>query len=110
MGRRTDSLDLHKGSTSDCSNNRPILCNAHIAKLLGKGHLIMDDESPHTVIHSTETSLHKAMVDISEGGSEGLITYTSLFDLAKGFDSIDHDFLLIKLQKYRVNMQCVFIL
>ena len=63
---------------------------------------ITDDQSAYRSNHSTETSLHKVIIDVLEGINDGLLTGITLFDLAKCFDTIDHDILMLKLEKYGV--------
>ncbi len=52
--------------------------------------------------NSTETLLHKVIIDILEGINDALLTSIALFDLAKCFDTIDHDILILKPEKYGV--------
>ncbi len=42
------------------------------------------------------------MLDLLEGANDGLYSGICVFDLAKCFDTIDHDILLIKLEKYGI--------
>ncbi len=66
---RVTPIYKNKGSTSNCSNYRPISCTAHIAKVMERvmqeqlktylyeHNFIMDDQSTYRPNHLTETSL-----------------------------------------------------
>ncbi len=69
---------------------------------------ISDDPSAYRPNHSTETFLHKVIIDMLERVNEGLISGIMLFDLAKLFDTIDHDILMTKLQKYGIKELMIF--
>ncbi len=88
-----------------CSNYRPISCTAHIAKVMEKimqeqletylyeHKFVTDDQSAYRPNQSTDTSIHKVMIDVLEEVNEGLVTGITLFDLARCFDDTDHDIL-----------------
>ena len=52
--------------------------------------------------HSTVTALHKFIDDVLLNINKGKITGACQIDLTKGFDSINHDLLLYKLQCYGI--------
>ena len=52
--------------------------------------------------HSTGTTLHKLVDDLLDNINEGMMNAICFFDLKKCFDTINHDLLLSKLQKYGV--------
>ena len=62
----------------------------------------MQDQSAYLRGHSTQTSLHKVVDDIIESMEDGDITAACFIDITKCFDSIDHEFLLNKLEKHGV--------
>ena len=61
---------------------------------------ITQSQSAFMKHHSTQTSLHHVMDSIFDNINHGELTGVSLFDLAKCFDTIDHELLLYKLGKY----------
>ena len=52
--------------------------------------------------HSTQTSLHRVIDDWLENVNESQITGICMLDIAKCFDTIDHDLLLKKLSLYGI--------
>ena len=105
----------NKGSKEDVNNYRPISVIPHIAKVaervvqahlkeyLLKHSFISESQSAYLPKHSTQTSLHKVLMDLLNGINENEITGLCLFDLQKCFDTIDHELLLFKMQKYGIN-------
>ena len=107
---------IYKGSgdKEDPSNYRPISVVCHIAKIFEKviahqfitylttNNLITADQSAYLHGRSTQTSLHKVIDDILESMDNGEITAACFIDISKCFDSIDHKFLLTKLEKHGI--------
>ena len=103
-----------KGSRSDPSNYRPISVICHIAKVfekcvrnqlityLNKYNFISCDQSAFLKNHSTVTTLHRVVDNWLCNIDDGLITVVCYFDITKCFDSINHDILLFKLDKYGI--------
>ncbi len=103
-----------KGKQSDKSNYRPISMISHISKILErevqqqllyyliKHSFITKDQSAYLKFHSTLTSLHKVACDWYDAINDGDISCTCFLDLAKCFDTINHDMLLYKMTKYGI--------
>ena len=69
---------------------------------LDKYNLITSDQSAYLNGRSTQTSLHRVVDDILESMDDGEITAACFIDISKCFDSIDHKFLLEKMEKHGV--------
>ena len=103
-----------KGPSDEPGNYRPISIVSHIAKILEKSvnqqlssyltdhELLSCSQSAFRKGHSTATATHKLVDDVLESMNEGLITGACFFDLSKCFDTIDHEILLRKLEKYGI--------
>ena len=103
-----------KGSQSVKSNYRPISVIPHIAKILEKEvqsqlmkyfiqhDLISLDQFAFLKNHSTQTCLHRVIDDWLEAFNEHEVIGAAFLDIQKCFDSIDHELLHEKLQKYGV--------
>lgn len=103
-----------KGSVEDPSNYRPISVIPHVAKLLEKRvqsqllsylqdhKLISCEQSAFIKQHSTHTAVHKVIDDVLDNINEGYLNGACFFDLTKCFDTIDHEILLRKLERYGV--------
>ena len=109
---------VYKGKDAkDCeSNYRPISITCHISKklleiqinkqlieYLHKHNLITADQSAFLKNHSTQTSLHRVMDDWLQNIDDNLLTGVVYLDIEKCFDSLDHDILLNKLERYGMN-------
>ncbi len=113
---RVTPIFKKKGSEDDVSNYRPISCIPHFAKLLEKvvhyqltdyltqHDLITVDQSSYRKGHSTETALHKIIIQLLENANDDHLSGACFFffDLQKCFDTISHDILLYKLDKYGI--------
>ena len=60
------------------------------------------DQSAYLHNHSTQTLLHQINDNWLQNIDDGLITGVCFYDIAKCFDSLSHDVLLFKLQKYGI--------
>ena len=63
---------------------------------------ITPDQFAYLKGHSTQTSLHRVIDDWLENVNESQITGICMLDIAKCFDTIDHDLLLKKLSLYGI--------
>ena len=111
---RVTPLYKGKGDKEDPSNYRPISVVCHVAKIfekliagqfvsyLKKHSIISEDQSAYLEGRSTQTSLHRIIDDILESMDEGEITAACFIDITKCFDSIDHSFLLRKLERHGI--------
>ena len=59
-------------------------------------------QSAYLCNHSTQTLLHQIHDNWLQNMDDGLITAVCFYDVAKCFDSLSHDVLLFKLQKYGI--------
>ena len=96
------------------SDYRPISVIPHLGKILEKlvkdqlvkflsdTHAISPDQSAYLKNHSTQSSLHRVIDDWYENLDDGEYTAVCIFDISKCFDTINHDLLLAKLQKYGI--------
>ena len=102
------------GDVHVMSNNRPISVIGHIAKIveqlirsqlvayLDEHSFITPDQFAYLKGHSTQRSLHRVIDDWLENMNESQITGICMLDIAKCFDTIDHDLLLKKLSLYGI--------
>ena len=104
-----------RGPVNDLSNYRPISVTCFISKI-HESHvngrlmdyflahdLITTDQSAFLKYHSTQTSLHKIVDDWLQNIDDKLITGICSLDIAKCFDSLDHNILLEKLEWYGIS-------
>jgi exonuclease III len=103
-----------KGDVLDPGNFRPISVVCHIGKLLERQvyrqliiyckehNFISSDQSAYLENHSTQTSLHRVVDDWLEAMNEGQLVGACFLDISKCFDTIDHKFLLKKLDYYGI--------
>ncbi len=103
-----------QGSQLECSNYRPKSCIPHVVKVLERvvsiqlkeylllHNFITHDQSAYLKKHSTETAMHKVILDLLDNVNEGMLTGVCFLDLQKCFDTIDHTRLLFRLGKYGI--------
>ena len=103
-----------KGDKNDKNNYRPLSVIGHIAMIIEKcvqrqlihylySHkFITIDQFAYLSKHSTQTCLHRLIDDVLENVNEKEITALCFLDIKKCFDTINHEILLVKLQKYGI--------
>ena len=111
---RVTPLYKGSGSKSEMGNFRPIsvisfipkIIEHHVKEQLVKyfidNSLLRHHQFAYLKNHSTVTALHKFIDDVLLNINKGKITGACQIDLTKGFDSINHDLLLYKLQCYGI--------
>ena len=106
---------MHKGGEkSNPTNYRPISLLPQFGKLLEKiikerlttflneNDIITKHQFGFRESHSTELAITSIHDDLLENLDNNSITCTIFLDLAKAFDSVDHEILLRKLEKYGI--------
>ena len=73
------------------------LIRSQLVAYLDEHSFITPDQFAYLKGHSTQTSLHRVIDDWLENVNESQITGICMLDIAKCFDTIDHDLLLKKL-------------
>ena len=103
-----------KGQRTDPNNHRPISVVSPIAKILEKSvkcqlvsylqqhNILSSCQSAYLKNHSTQTSLHHIVDHLLTNIDSGKINVACFLDLSKGFDTLNIDILLLKLQKYGI--------
>ena len=99
---------------NECTNYRTISLLLTISKLLEKimykrtfnflehtGQLYNSQYGFRTG-HSCENAVSELLAEIIKGKQEGLYTLSMFFDLSKAFDTLEHEVLLKKLEKYGI--------
>ena len=107
---------LHKGDAKDLLNNyRPISVLSAVSKIferiiydqlqayLNENGLIYDKQSGFRPVHSTTSALLDATTEWLSNMDKGQLNSVVFIDLAKEFDTVDHEILLSKLQIYGVD-------
>ena len=110
-----DFSPLYKSKDqNECTNYRPISLLLTISKLLEKimykrtynfleqtGQLYNSQYGFRTG-HSCENAVSELLAEIIKGNQEGLYTVSMLLDLSKAFDTLEHEVLLKKLERYGI--------
>ena len=105
-------LPLHKGGPADDLNNyRPIsklsclakileqLVNKQLKMFLTSFSILNEYQSGYRSGHSTVTAVTKVVNDIIKALDDKMVCVALFIDLSKAFDSVDHNLLLLRLQK-----------
>ena len=112
---------LYKGTgcKTELGNYRPISVIAHIPNIIEKfvkcnlnkflieNSLLQDDQFAYTKYQSTTSALHTIIDTVLDNINNSLLTGFVQIDLRKGFDTINHQILLYKLQKYGIDGNCL---
>ena len=110
-----DVSPLYKSKVqNECTNYRPISLLLTISKLLEKimykrtynfleqtGQLYNRHYGFRTG-HSCKNAVSKLLAEIIKGNQEGLYTVSMFLDLSKAFDTLEHEVLLKKLERYGI--------
>ena len=106
---------LHKkGSINDCSKYRPISILPTLSKILEifvkdklvdyftENKLLTEYQQGYVKNKSTTTALLSLLQQIIIGFDERKLTQIAFCDLSKAFDSVDHNILIRKMEKYGI--------
>ena len=110
-----DVSPLYKSKDqNECTNYRPISLLLTISKLLEKimykrtynfleqtGQLYNSQYGFRTG-HSCENAVSELLAEIIKGSQEGLYTVSMFLDLSKAFDTLEHEVLLKRLERYGI--------
>ena len=113
--KMADVSPLYKSKDqNECTNYRPISLLLTISKLLEKimykrtynfleytGQLYNSQYGFRTG-HSCENAVSELLAEIIKGKQEGFYTVSMFLDLSKAFDTLEHEVLLKKLEKYGI--------
>jgi hypothetical protein len=104
-----------KGPKNDAVNYRPISVLSFVSRIVEKlvqcqfmnflvcHQFITLDQYAYRKYHSTTNCLHTTIDEWLQNMDDKLLTGVCFLDIAKCFDTIDHDLLLQKLRKYGVH-------
>ena len=104
-----------KGDNTDPSNFRPISIVSTITKIIEKfvkcqlvnyfnlNNLFSPNQFAYLKNHSTQTALHSIIDKCITNIDSGNVNIIAFLDLSKGFDVLNKDILLYKLQKYGID-------
>ena len=104
-----------KGSVTEPGNYRPISIIPTVAKLLEHcvkeqlmkylvtSDLISQSQSAYLKHHSTQTALHHLIDHCLRNIDHGYTNIVTMLDLSKGFDILNRDIIMHKLNKYGIN-------
>ena len=73
-----------------------------LSNYLAEKQFISTDQSAFLKHHSTQTALHKVVDDWLDAMNNGMLTGLCMFDIQKCFDTLNHEILLFKLDKYGI--------
>jgi hypothetical protein len=116
---RVTPLYKGKGSKSELGNYRPISVISHIPKIIEKfvsfsfnkflsdNSLLHNDQFAYRKSQSTVNALHTLVDSTMSNINNGMLTGIVQLDLTKGFDLVNHEILLFKLNKYGVVNNCL---
>jgi len=97
--------------TAEMKNYRPVSNLSFLSKLLEKvvqdrlqvfldsNDLMPPTQSAYRKFHSTETAVSKVYNDLLLAADEGQVSALYLLDLTAAFDTIDHELLLLRLER-----------
>ena len=113
--KKADVVPLYKSKEElECTNYRPISLLLTLSKLLEKimykrtysfleqTHQLYNSQYGFRQSHSCENAIMELVSSIIKGKQEGLYTLALFIDLSKAFDTVDHEVLLNKLDKYGI--------
>jgi len=76
-----------------------VLCQATGAVYLTVNGLLPRHQSAYRRYHSTETVTMRVLSDVLEAADSQQVTLLGLLDLSAAFDCVDHQLLLMRLQR-----------
>ena len=113
--KMVDVVPLYKSKSEyECTNYRPISLILTISKLLEKlmykrtyyfleqTDQLYQSQYGFRKSHSCETAIMELASSIIKGKDDGFYTLALFIDLSKAFDTVDHNILLDKLDKYGI--------